>query len=133
CTATPLALNACTPGPYDGATALLPHVSRARQRAARIGDGRGGRPLAAANRPSHLLPNALKLCGAKPSGRPHWQPRTRERAFRARMRQPSHRREHEMDRPLMPKATAVWLVENTSLTFEQIAEFCNLHPLEVKG
>jgi uncharacterized protein len=38
-----------------------------------------------------------------------------------------------MDRPLMPKATAVWLVENTSLTFEQIAEFCGLHPLEVKG
>jgi uncharacterized protein len=35
--------------------------------------------------------------------------------------------------PLMPKATAVWLVENTSLTFEQIAKFCNLHPLEVKG
>lgn len=33
----------------------------------------------------------------------------------------------------MPKATAVWLVENTSLTFEQIADFCNLHPLEVKG
>lgn len=35
--------------------------------------------------------------------------------------------------PLMPKATAVWLVENTSLTFDQIADFCNLHPLEVKG
>ncbi|SFG82731.1 DUF1013 domain-containing protein [Methylobacterium gossipiicola] len=35
--------------------------------------------------------------------------------------------------PLMPKATAVWLVENTSLAFEQIAEFCKLHPLEVKG
>lgn len=35
--------------------------------------------------------------------------------------------------PLMPKATAVWLVENTSLTFEQIAEFCSLHPLEVQG
>jgi uncharacterized protein len=34
---------------------------------------------------------------------------------------------------LMPKATAVWLVENTSLTFDQIAEFCHLHPLEVKG
>jgi hypothetical protein len=33
----------------------------------------------------------------------------------------------------MPKATAVWLVENTSLTFEQIAEFCGLHVLEVKG
>jgi len=35
--------------------------------------------------------------------------------------------------PLMPKATAVWLVDNTSLTFEQIAEFCQLHVLEVKG
>jgi uncharacterized protein len=34
---------------------------------------------------------------------------------------------------LMPKATAVWLVENTSLTFEQIADFCGLHPLEVRG
>jgi uncharacterized protein len=38
-----------------------------------------------------------------------------------------------MDKPLMPKATAVWLVDNTSLTFEQIADFCGLHPLEVKG
>ena len=36
-------------------------------------------------------------------------------------------------KPLMPKATAVWLVENTSLAFEQIAEFCGLHNLEVKG
>ncbi len=35
--------------------------------------------------------------------------------------------------PLMPKATAVWLVENTSLSFEQIAELCGLHNLEVKG
>ena len=35
--------------------------------------------------------------------------------------------------PLMPKATAVWLVDNTSLTFEQIADFCQLHELEVKG
>jgi hypothetical protein len=34
---------------------------------------------------------------------------------------------------LMPKATAVWLVDNTSLTFDQIADFCALHPLEVKG
>jgi hypothetical protein len=33
----------------------------------------------------------------------------------------------------MPKATAVWLVENTALTFQQIADFCNLHELEVKG
>ena len=35
--------------------------------------------------------------------------------------------------PFMPKATAVWLVENTNLTFRQIAKFCNLHELEVKG
>jgi uncharacterized protein len=35
--------------------------------------------------------------------------------------------------PLMPKATAVWLVENTSLTFDQIGEFCGLHPLEVQA
>ena len=35
------------------------------------------------------------------------------------------------DTPLMPKATAVWLVDNTSLSFEQIAAFCRLHPLEV--
>lgn len=35
--------------------------------------------------------------------------------------------------PIMPKATAVWLVENTSLTFKQIADFCGMHELEVKG
>ena len=35
--------------------------------------------------------------------------------------------------PLMPMATAVWLVENTSLTFKQIAEFCKLHEVEVQG
>jgi hypothetical protein len=34
---------------------------------------------------------------------------------------------------LMPKATAVWLIENTSLTFNQVAAFCGLHPLEVQG
>jgi hypothetical protein len=33
----------------------------------------------------------------------------------------------------MPKATAVWLIDNTSLTFDQVADFCHLHPLEVKG
>jgi hypothetical protein len=33
----------------------------------------------------------------------------------------------------MPKATAVWLVDNTALSFEQIAAFCSLHPLEVQG
>ena len=35
--------------------------------------------------------------------------------------------------PLMPMATAVWLVENTTLTFNQIAKFCNLHEVEVQG
>ena len=35
--------------------------------------------------------------------------------------------------PLMPMATAVWLVENTTLTFRQIATFCNLHEVEVQG
>ena len=38
-----------------------------------------------------------------------------------------------MAAPLMPKATAVWLVDNTGLTFTQIAEFCGLHTLEVQG
>ncbi len=38
-----------------------------------------------------------------------------------------------MKYPLMPKATAIWLVENTALTFSQIAEFCGLHELEVQG
>ena len=38
-----------------------------------------------------------------------------------------------MNAPLMPKSTAVWLVENTSLTFEQISKFCNLHILEIQG
>ena len=38
-----------------------------------------------------------------------------------------------MAQPLMPKATAVWLVENTTLTFEQIADFCRMHLLEVQG
>ena len=38
-----------------------------------------------------------------------------------------------MSGPLMPKSTAVWLVENTSLTFQQISKFCNLHVLEIQG
>lgn len=38
-----------------------------------------------------------------------------------------------MTQLLMPKATAVWLVDNTALSFEQIAAFCSLHPLEVQG
>lgn len=38
-----------------------------------------------------------------------------------------------MATPLMPKATAVWLVENTTLNFEQIADFCGMHPLEIQG
>ncbi len=38
-----------------------------------------------------------------------------------------------MSQPLMPKATAVWLIDNTGLSFQQIAEFCSLHVLEVQG
>jgi len=38
-----------------------------------------------------------------------------------------------MNQPLMPKATAVWLIDNTALSFEQIAAYCNLHVLEVQG
>lgn len=38
-----------------------------------------------------------------------------------------------MAQPLMPKATAVWLIDNTTLTFEQIADFCAMHLLEVQG
>ncbi len=38
-----------------------------------------------------------------------------------------------MTLPLMPKATAVWLIENTGLSFEQISDFCGLHPLEVQA
>jgi len=37
------------------------------------------------------------------------------------------------DTPLMPMATAIWLVENTTLTFKQIAKFCNMHEVEVQG
>ncbi|HJD56456.1 MAG TPA: DUF1013 domain-containing protein [Rickettsia endosymbiont of Pyrocoelia pectoralis] len=35
--------------------------------------------------------------------------------------------------PLLPKATAMWLIENTSLTFKQIADFCGIHEFEIKG
>ena len=35
--------------------------------------------------------------------------------------------------PLMPKATAIWLVDNTSLSFRQIGDFCGMHELEIKG
>ncbi len=38
-----------------------------------------------------------------------------------------------MTKPLMAKATAVWLVDNTTLSFQQVADFCGLHPLEVQG
>jgi hypothetical protein len=42
-------------------------------------------------------------------------------------------KEDFMPLPLMPKASAVWLVENTSLTFDQIGDFCGLHPLEIQA
>ena len=37
------------------------------------------------------------------------------------------------NKPFMPTATAVWLVENTKISFKQIADFCDLHELEIKG
>src|SRR3974390_1121624 len=61
-------------------------------------------------------------CTARPKGRAP--------SFPTAGNQPGRR---TMTDILMPKATAVWLVDNTSLTFEQIADFCGLHPLEVKG
>jgi hypothetical protein len=45
----------------------------------------------------------------------------------------SGKRKYCMTRPLMPKATAVWLVDNTALTFDQISAFCELHILEVQA
>jgi hypothetical protein len=41
--------------------------------------------------------------------------------------------EYNKKLPLMPKSTAIWLIDNTALTFKQIAEFCGLHELEVEG
>ena len=46
---------------------------------------------------------------------------------------PETPRYHVMTLPLMPKATAVWLIEKTALTFTQIADFCGMHPLEVQA
>src|SRR5699024_3662574 len=46
---------------------------------------------------------------------------------------PQQQEERSMNYPYMPKSTALWLIENTSLTFEQIADFCGLHELEVKN
>ena len=54
-------------------------------------------------------------------------------AYRLASRGRPRNRDPCMPAPLMPKATAVWLVENTSLTFEQIADFCELHPLEIQA
>jgi uncharacterized protein len=53
--------------------------------------------------------------------------------YRLALRWRPRHRDIWMSAPLMPKATAVWLVENTSLTFEQIADFCELHPLEIQA
>ena len=44
-----------------------------------------------------------------------------------------HAKEIDMSKPLMAKATAVWLVDNTTLSFKQIGDFCGLHELEVQG
>ena len=56
-----------------------------------------------------------------------------DKRLRPEGRAERRRRFAMQEAPLMPKATAVWLVENTALSFDQIAEFCKLHPLEVKA
>jgi len=53
--------------------------------------------------------------------------------FGALIRAPHSPMEVLMTQILMPKATAVWLIDNTALTFQQISEFCSLHILEVEG
>src|SRR6266511_1894188 len=57
----------------------------------------------------------------------HWRPQA------CILQLATHCGAHDMAQPLMPKATAVWLVENTALTFEQIGDFCGMHPLEVQA
>jgi hypothetical protein len=52
---------------------------------------------------------------------------------RKNARPDDRKRSNTMAYPLMPKATAAWLVDNTALTFDQIADFCGLHPLEVQA
>src|SRR6266700_3693588 len=74
---------------------------------------------------------------------PHWTAPPRMPIFRPFKSSPmttgfarragGAQRRFAMTTPLMPKATAVWLVENTALSFDQIADFCKLHPLEVKA
>src|SRR6056297_201044 len=54
-------------------------------------------------------------------------------ASRVRCRGKTVRRRDAMNKPIMAKATAVWLVDNTTLSFRQIADFCGLHELEVQG
>ncbi len=74
------------------------------------------------------IPVQLWRSGLRPEG-----PVGARDAFASRHARLSPRRSSMSTGPLMPKATAVWLVDNTSLSFDQIADFCKLHPLEVKG
>src|SRR5262249_39764643 len=86
-----------------------------------------------------------RACQAATTSRPpDWTPRPEVHIFRAlpsssmTAASPEGRARHRGDfamtsPPLMPKAAAVWLVEDTRVSFEQIAEFCKLHPLEVKA
>src|SRR5262249_50702744 len=85
---------------------------------------------AASRRPFHgcLLDDTEPCSGLYVA---HTRPAERPGAFIFDTRESC--RKDAMTEILMPKATAVWLVDNTSLTFEQIADFCGLHPLEVKG
>src|SRR5437764_323383 len=93
-----------------------------------------GRPGLGRNRAGRLVTAAasayVELCKCAPSGRFLLAKPGRECYSPLRL---GINKETIMAQPMMPKATAVWLVENTTLTFEQIADFCGLHPLEVQA
>ena len=103
------------------------HLSRRRPSRSQL-YGAGGRGLtvpavAKRQQPSHLLGGALESSSAQ---------RATIGAVGAARRRPVSKGA-SYGSTVDAQATAVWLVDNTSLTFEQIADFCGLHPLEVKG
>src|SRR3954447_23841873 len=77
--------------------------------------------------PEHSLDPPQGACHIRRLARP----RRRSRVACARCDGPES--DKAMNLPLMPKATAVWLIEKTALTFTQIADLCGMHPLEVQA
>jgi hypothetical protein len=86
----------------------------------------------APKRPYPYIPATFPIIADGPVLRPKgWAERERDLPFAQRLT--FEERTMATAAPLMPKATAVWLLDNTALSFDQIAEFCKLHPLEVKA